>query len=224
VAASRRRFAAASAAVLRGAGSGQDFIFIAGKEQLWNTSWSDGGRVYDVGYESQKAGQPGLEGRRLAGRVLARASGGVDSCWWPEPVEKIGQFSYPVMPKVTLLRSVRITGVRTGVTQGTVALAPLLQMLGAPDQLRREGLVSPPGQRARAALSVSPNGLSITVNMATALRQAGLSPKPGQWKWNLHYAALAGGLPPISQGRIIDVDQSDPTWKAKLDACNAGIQ
>jgi hypothetical protein len=87
-------------AALRATASGQEYICIAGECRLWNVSWSKGGRVYDVAYPSQNAGQSGLEVRHEPGRMLERGSeGDLNRCWWPAEPQVLAQFSRPVLPR-----------------------------------------------------------------------------------------------------------------------------
>jgi hypothetical protein len=62
------------------------------------------------------------------------------------------------------------------------------------------------------------------VNVGQALRALESPVKPGSWLWTFYLAREKHAVPPIPHDRLVDVPQSDPTWKAKLAACNARIR
>jgi hypothetical protein len=121
-----------------------------------------------------------------------------------------------------VLRSARVTGVSgLGVLHGTVAARPLLQMLGSDETLHREGLEAPTAMTSAAQFAFVPNGIKVTVDVATTIRALGQSPKDGSWTWEINVVPLPKAVPAIPSTRVIRVGRNEPGWASALQHCTA---
>lgn len=219
----RRQLQAGVRRALAGTVAGAEGLTIAGTPVYITVTWSSAGRVYDVTYPMSRGRPYQVEIRHLRGhRVLQTTTRTGESCWWLAATADADP-SRVIAPDVLLLRSAEATSSRTGLLRGTVAIAPLLQMLGTDDYLGKQGLSDTAGRRTSATFTVRHDRVTVQVNMAKALRALGKTPKHGDWTWQMSYTT-GSLLRTIPASRIVELQPTDPGWHEQLDACNARLK
>jgi hypothetical protein len=170
----------------------------------------------------------GLEFFRAPGRLLSRGISQSTGCWWPASPSWESYFASDDPPQVSILNSARATSANGAILRGSVLAVDLFGLIDSRAGLRAAHILPPPGARVRGTFTVGGlRGITFRTTLEKALASLGTQTHyRGRNLWTVSLEPTTGSGPVSAPApeQVLTVQQTDPTWRAQLNACDRRTQ